>query len=169
MSWIIAGIVLAVPMIHLWLHALLPWWKKLPLLFYGFAGLLIFGSIFLTSKANEISPKVFTPTEELGLIGTLLIVIGVISVFLSIITLGPKRFFMLVVFYPDLVEQKRVKEGIFKYIPHPAYLGYLVAAIGNLISSGRLYLIGILIWSLILTPIIIKFEEEELSIRTSGF
>ena len=165
MSWIIAGIVLAVPTIHLWLHALLPWWRKQPFLYYGFGGILGLGALFLTSKAEEISPAVLNPTGNLELIGNILIVIGAIAVLSSIVTLGPKRFFMWAVFYPDSVEQRRVKGGIIKYIPHPAYFGYLTAAVGNLLSSGQLYLVGILVWVVILTPIVIKFEEEELTTR----
>lgn len=166
MSWVIAALVIFVPTIHLWLHALLQWWKKQPLLFYGFAGLLGAGTLFLTNVVEPHSPVAFDPSTSLELIGYALIAVGAAGVLLSIITLSPKRFFMWAVFYPQQVKQSRVKKGIFSFIPHPAYFGYILIAIGNLLTSGKLYLVGALLWAIILIPIIIKFEEEELERRT---
>lgn len=167
MSWIISTIVLAVPVMHLWLHALLPWWRQRPGRFYVWAGLLACGSLLLAKHWAAVSPQIFIPSGMAQMAGYLLVIFGAGLVLSSIITLGPRRFFLWAVFYPDAVPRVRIRSGVFKFFPHPAYLAYLLAALGNFLSNGQLYLLGLLIWATVLTPVVIYLEEQELSRRVN--
>ncbi|MEK7172070.1 MAG: methyltransferase [Patescibacteria group bacterium] len=165
MSWIIVAIIVPVPLFHLWLHALLSFWKKKPLLFYIFVLLIWIGTFLFFKPIDVISPIFFTPSDILIAFGFILMSIGAILVLSSIITLGLKRFFMWAVLYPQSVQQTRLISGSFKFIPHPAYTGYLLVALGNFLLSGKLYLALVFIFLFALTPIMIYFEEKELSAR----
>lgn len=162
MELLIATITLAVPTLHFWLHAMLKWWKKFPISFYLFSGLIFVGSFFIISKIEQFSPQIIQENSNLG---AALIIFGIPLIAISILTLGPKRFFMWAVLRPQKVNQKLIKKGIFHYFPHPAYIGYLLMALGNLLSNGTLHLASIFIFSFVTTPIMIYFEEQELKER----
>ncbi|MBI2639139.1 hypothetical protein HYW83_06145 [Candidatus Peregrinibacteria bacterium] len=166
LHWIIAAVIAPIPLFHLWLHALLPFWRKRPLLIY-------FVSIFVWAAAlayfywlNLRSEYIFEFNAVWRIIlGYLLMAIGTVGIFASIITLGPKRFFVWAVLKPHSVSAARIEKGPFRFIPHPAYIGYLFVAVGSFMSRGQFYLLYLVIYLFILTPIVIYFEEEELRRR----
>lgn len=165
MHQIVSIIIAPVCLIHLWLHALLTWWKRCPYVFYALSGL----SWVLAWKAIEIiepiSRIIFAPSFVIEKIGLSLMAIGLAGVILSLVSLGPKRFFMWAVFKPESVSQKRITGGIFKFVPHPAYIGYILVALGNFLSSGQFYILIIFLTAIILMPIVIWLEEHELEKR----
>lgn len=163
---IIAGIMAVIPIAHLWLHALLPWWRKRPVLFYLWAGAVGAAAIYLFPRIATISPTLFAPSPLLRILGWALMAAGALLVLGSIATLGPRRFFLWAVLHGTKME--RAATGPFRLIPHPAYLGYAIVALGNLLSNGALYLAGPLALYLALMPIVIFFEEEELGTRVGS-
>lgn len=167
LPWVLAAITLPIPIFHFWLHALLPWWRKNPLLFYVFCGTLWVAAFALFKAIAPISSDLFTPTEITTNIGQFLVILGFLMVLWSIYSLTPKRFFLWAVFRPESVIQKRIKKGAFRFIPHPAYNGYLIASLGAVLISGALYTIIVFVTLLIITPIMIWLEENELTKRLS--
>ncbi|MEK7516827.1 MAG: methyltransferase [Patescibacteria group bacterium] len=159
----IAGLIAAIPIAHLWLHALLPWWKKRPALFYVWAAAVGAAAIYLFPRIATISPTLFATSPLLRTLGWVLMGAGALLVLGSIATLGPRRFFLWAVLHGTKTE--RAATGPFRLIPHPAYLGYATIALGNILSNGALYLAGPLALYLALMPIVIFFEEEELKGR----
>ena len=84
---------------------------------------------------------------------------------LSILALGIKRFFVWAVLVPLSVKQKRISSGLFKTIPHPAYIGEILIIFGVFLASGKAYLAAAFIFIIALFPISIYFEENELNQR----
>lgn len=165
MFWIISAIITPVPVIHLWLHAILKFWRKHPFIFYALCISMWIGTFLFFKPIDKISFPLFTPSNNITMIGFALMSLGVLGVISSIITLGPKRFFMWAVLRPQEVDQIRISSGPFKFIPHPAYIGYLLVALGNFLAGGEFYLALVFIFLFALTPIIIYFEEKELAQR----
>lgn len=166
MHWIIAAIITPIPLIHLWLHALLPWWRKYPWLFYAWGLGIFVASFFWFPVVANISPLLFTPSPVLLRLGIGLMLLGLGGILSSVWTLGIKRFFGWVVLRPASVSPQRVVGGPFRIVPHPAYFGYLLIAVGNFLVSGELYLVPTLIVLIFMTPIVIWLEEQELKERT---
>ncbi|EKD33206.1 MAG: hypothetical protein ACD_76C00068G0003 [uncultured bacterium] len=165
MAWFISAILFPIPLINLWLHAFLPFWRRHKRSFPFVALIFWVASFFWFKKLSVFSPDAFAPTETMVLVGYALMIIGFLFVILSVLTLGIKRFFLVAVLDPKGVEQVRIKIGVFRHFPHPAYVGYLIVAAGNFLSSGAIYLGGVLIFLLFLMPIIILLEEHELEKR----
>lgn len=165
MFWIISAIITPVPLIHLWLHSMLKFWRKHPFIFYAFCILMWIGTFLFFKPVDKISFFLFTPSNNLAMIGFALMSLGVLGVIGSLIALGPKRFFMWAVLRPQEMEQIRISSGPFKFIPHPAYIGYLFVALGNFLAGGKFYLALVFIFLFALTPIMIYFEEKELTQR----
>lgn len=165
---IIAALILPIPFFHLWLHALLPAWKRHPFLLYVFGLLLWIGSFKFVPILASFSPRAFEPTTLTVNLGWTLVVIGFLFAIWSLATLGPIRFFVWAVLRPGIVPRVRIASGPFSFIPHPAYLGYIVVALGNLFASGLLYLAGVFVLLFFLTPIVIWLEEHELGARVDA-
>ncbi len=155
-----------VPIFHFWLHAMLAFWRKNPVLFYLLCLLCWIASFFVLKMASENSYYAYYPDSFSIVLGFLSVVAGFILIASSILTIGPKRFFMWAVLNPSSVKQKRIVSGFFKIIPHPAYLGELLVPLGTFLLSGKTYIGIIFIYMLSLMPIVIYFEEKELSERT---
>lgn len=162
---LIAAIILPVPVFHLWLHALLPMWRKHPFVLYLWGLALWIGAFYLIPVLDGISPQAFRPTDVSTVVGAALIIVGFAAALWSLLTLGPIRFFVWAVLRPSPALAVRIIRGPFRFLPHPAYLGYLAVALGNLLWIGKLYLAGILVFLVILTPLAIWFEEHELAAR----
>lgn len=161
-----AGIITAIPIFHLWLHALLPFWKKHPYLFY-----VLVGSVFLISTIISFllfppAYYLFVPTFFMELIGWTLMAGGLILVTAAIATIRPERFFVWAVLFPQKVYQKKILKGPYKYIPHPAYIGWIIIAMGTLLAGGLSHLLIPIASMTILIPIVIILEEKELNERT---
>lgn len=164
-SFILLTLILPIPVAHLWLHALLSYWRKFPIAFYLFGIILWVGSLIFALRVNNLFPNpLFLPNNTLGIIFT---AVGLFLVFASIFSLGRKRFFLWAVLNPKKLPLIK-KPKLFELFPHPAYLGYFLITIGNLfILANPLALIG-LISFLFLTPVVIFMEEEELRNRING-
>lgn len=167
--WIIAASIAPIPLFHLWLHALLPWWKKHAWLFY-LCGLLAWAASFwyfsFFGPRSEYMFE-FNPMWRVT-VGYVLMGIGAIGILASIFTLGPKRFFVWAVLRPNSAPKIRIIIGPFLLIPHPAYMGEILIAIGNFLVRGQFYLLSLAIFLIVLMPIIIVLEEEELRRRLSS-
>ncbi len=165
MSNIIAALLLPIPVLHLWLHALLPAWRRQPLSFYVFCLLLWAGAFFLVPKIEQVSPIAFVPGAALQNVALAVIGLGVLLMLASLLTLGFRRFFLWGVLHPAEFPVLKPSNFIFILLPHPAYFGYILVAVGNVLTSGKFYTIGILALLLILLPLVIWLEEEELKSR----
>lgn len=162
---IIAAIILPIPFFHLWLHALLPLWRRRPFGLYLFGLALWIAAFKLTPILDLASPIAFMPGDGWRTFGTILVIIGFAFAAWSLLTLGPLRFFVWAVLRPGAASKIRITSGPFSFLAHPAYIGYLIVAVGNLISSGKLYLVGIFALLMLLTPVVIWLEEHELGER----
>lgn len=160
----IAALIVPIPLIHLWLHALLPWWRRQPWLFYLWGLVLWAGSFKLIPLLDDISPAIFDPGIVTQRIGTGLIWLGLVGLFASLISLGPERFFVWAVLDAESAQRNRAS-GVFALVPHPAYLGYIAIAFGIFLWVGKLYLAMLLIYLIVLTPIVIWLEEQEMEER----
>lgn len=163
---LIAGVITAIPLVHLWLHALMPFWKKHPISYYVFAGILFLASIGVSFWLLSPAYYLFLPTPFLEIIGWIFIVIGLILVLSAVSTLGWQRFFLLAIFYPGQIKQRRIREGIYEKFPHPAYIGWTIVSIGILIAGGLSHLLIPVISMMVLIPVVIILEEKELDERT---
>lgn len=166
-SFALLTFILPIPIAHLWLHALLSWWRKYPFGFYLFCIALWSGNLILALYVKNLfpnSPFLFNKTYPT--IGIALIAIGLFLVMGSIFSLGIKRFFLWSVLNPRSNPFLK-KPKLFEYFPHPAYLGYLLITIGNFIILGTTIALMGLISFLVLIPIVIFIEEEELKKRTA--
>ncbi|MBI4090847.1 MAG: hypothetical protein HY422_02385 [Candidatus Komeilibacteria bacterium] len=168
MHWIIAAFFVPVPLFHVWLHALLPAWRRAPVLIYVFFVAAWAGAAAILPVVDRVSPIAFVPSAGLQLISSVFMLIGLSMVCLSLITLGPVRFFVLSVLKPEGAPATRVTSGIFRFVSHPSYLGILMISFFNFVGSGKLYLAGIFAYFLITLPIVILFEERELAARLSS-
>lgn len=167
MNWVIAAIITPVPLFHLWLHALLPFWRKHPLLIY-FVALFVWIAVFAYfSWLSLRSEYLFMPSQNYEFGGYALMALGACGVLGSFFTLGPKRFLVWAVLRPSSAPHTRIAKGIFHFIPHPAYLGHFIISIGNFLSRGQFYLLYLIIFLAVLFPIVIVLEEEELRRRIS--
>lgn len=109
MEHIAAALIAPVPIFHLWLHALLSFWRKRPLLFYLWA-----------------------------------------------------------VFRPESVSRERIAKGIFERFPHPAYLGHIFIMLGLFLATAKFYVAFVVAFQLVVMPIVIWLEEEELKKRVAS-
>lgn len=164
-SAIIAALILPIPFFHLWLHGLLPLWRRRPLLLYLFGVALWVGAFTMVPIVEGLSPQAFDPAPWVQSLGGALIIIGFLFAAWSLATLGPTRFFVWAVIRPGIVEKIRIAAGPFRFLPHPAYMGYVTVAFGNLLRYGELYLGGMFVLLFFLTPIVIWLEEHELQER----
>lgn len=168
LPWVVSAIIAPVPLFHLWLHALLPWWKKRPLGLYLVAVFAWIFSILFFKKMALVSSDLFSPNFLAVATGYIFMAIGILAVASSMITLGPKRFFVWAVLRPESAPHERVKKGPFHFVPHPAYLGYIVLQTGNVLVSGELFALLLLLFLITVTPIVIRWEEEEMLKRLTA-
>ncbi len=159
------GVLVWVPLMHFWLHSLLSFWKKSPFLFYGFAFFLLCGSVFISFLVRAFGFPLFESSFVAILIGLGLMLLGMFFVLLGILTIGFKRFFLWAVFFPNSVEQKRITKGLYGYFPHPAYIGWVLLAVGNFVSNGEIVSLVTVLIVMFSLPVVIYFEERELSAR----
>jgi len=97
-----------------------------------------------------------------------MVFLGFLAALGSLITIGPKRFFMYAVLRPEKVKQKRITKWVFKNCPHPAYNGYIFATFGALIYTGNAVVALVFIFLLTTTPIVMWLESNELDERVKG-
>lgn len=157
-----------VPVFHLWLHALREFWKKFPVLLYGMAIAFWAFVMWLMMLLWPSSPVLFAPSKSLMTEGLTLVLIGLAMTVTSIFTLGPRRFFVWEVLRPGAASRDRVQRGIFKHVPHPAYIGNNLALVGAWLATGTLIACIAMMVSLALTPLVILHEEDELNRRVGG-
>lgn len=172
MEYIIASILAPAPIIHLWFHALLYFWKKNIYVFYAWVFTIWLGSFFVFRHIDPGSSKIFFQYASPAFLyfGILMRFTGALMVLSSIYTLGIKRFFLWCVLKPetsgcDVVRHK----GPFEFVPHPAYFGYMLLLLGNFFSSGKMYLLYSFIFLFTFMPIVIMLEDEELRDRIKRF
>ena len=167
-DYIVAALIVPVPIVHLWLHALLGWWHERPILFYGWALLVWIGSFFYLDFLRWDSRLLFYPSDSLRFFGWALMLLGCGAILSSILALGVKRFFLWAVLKPDSVDCLRVRSGPFAFLPHPAYMGQVCIMLGNALSSAQAYAWSAFCFVLIAFPLVIVFEERELKERLNA-
>ncbi len=157
MQWIITAIIFPVPFFHLWLHALLPWWRKRPYLYYLIFIPLVWLSalLFFKNVDSAFSLLLFSSTQFILIIGKILMLLGLFAIISSIVTLGPKRFFCGQYSGPNLFDTSESFADHSNFYPHPAYFGYFAIALGNFLSSGKFYLGAVFVFLFALMPIVI--------------
>lgn len=168
MEFIIASILAPVPVIHFWFHGLLYYWKKNPYTFYVWAVTIWIGSFFGFKYIDPLSTQIFFNHVSPAFLyaGIIMRLCGALMVLSSIYTLGIKRFFLWCALRPGDKGCSIVrKSGLFEFIPHPAYFGYMLLIFGNFLSSGKIYLLVVFIFLFTLLPFIMMLEDEELRSR----
>ena len=154
-----------IPLFHLALHLFLRLWRKAPQLLYVSATILWALSLSVASYVYAWQAALFVPPLWLQIFGA---VFGVFSLFLvlwAFFTLGPKRFMVWAVVAPAMVEQKYIKSGPYRFVPHPAYLGYMAMALAVFLITGLASALGFFIYSLVFLMMVILLENHEIKNR----
>lgn len=154
-----------IPLFHFLLHGFLPFWKKYPLWAYLVAFIIWTLMIIPALKIGAINNLIFIAPFWLVSIGYILIFISIIIIGLAIISLGPKRFFMLAMLRPEAVSQKIIINGLYRLLPHPAYTAYMCIAAAVFLITGQLTSLLFLIYAVILFLTVINLETKELRQR----
>lgn len=161
------GFLIAIPVAHFLLHALLKYWQKHIFAFYTTATVFFLFLIYMANLVIPTTDKLFHLSEILITIATLLIFLSIVVIFFSMKSLGIKRFLLLAVLNPKIVQQKVFYPGLYKFFPHPAYLAYFVIATSSfLILPNKETLYFWLLFTLTM-PLLIILEEHELISRTN--
>ncbi|MBT5015855.1 hypothetical protein HOM98_00040 [Candidatus Peregrinibacteria bacterium] len=168
MLWLIIAFIFPIPIFHLWLHGLLPFWRKFPFIYYVVVGAIWICSFLFFREIIPASPQLFEPNRVTIHLGDSMVFLGFLAALGSLITIGPKRFFMYAVLRPEKVKQKRITKWVFKNCPHPAYNGYIFATFGALIYTGNAVVALVFIFLLTTTPIVMWLESNELDERVKG-
>ncbi|MFA4831040.1 MAG: hypothetical protein WC618_02590, partial [Patescibacteria group bacterium] len=108
MPALIAALIFPIPLFHLWLHGLLPFWRRQPVWFYLAGALMLAGSFWFVPKMALISISIIAPSTWLIWAGYFLLFAGGLLVLSSFLTLGPRRFFVWAVLRPDPAKDKRI-------------------------------------------------------------
>lgn len=160
------AVIAPIPLFHLVLHWRLSVWRRMPGTYYAvWAALWAAGAAFAWRFASVLTVHAFQSPTALAITGTAVAALSLLLVPWSLMTLGWERFFMRAVLWPDRVPQQRITGGSFRFVRHPAYTAYRVAAIALFLATGFWGLAALAVWLLILTPFVIRLEEHELTVR----
>lgn len=154
-----------IPVLHIFLHAFLGGWKKYPLGLYLTGAVLWVVSYFVAGALQPMNEQLFLPSMALIGLAEIIAFLGLLLIIWSFITIGPKRFLLWAVVKPEAVEQKYIKTGPFRLMPHPAYVGYLMAATAAVLATGKVVLFVFFVYSLVLLFIVILLENHEIKNR----
>ena len=103
--------------------------------------------------AFDVKP---TSSAVLGFVGGVVTAIGSITTIISIQCLG-RSFAVL----PSLRDIRT--SGVYRFVRHPIYLSYIVAALGTLMRHPSLYNSSVLLAGVVLMMCRIRFEERLLA------
>jgi|GEM_PF-1117339 len=154
-----------IPVIHIFLHAFLGGWKKYPLGLYLTGAVLWVASYFAAGALQPMDGQLFMPSAAIIGLAEIIAFLGLLLIIWSFITIGPKRFLLWAVVKPEAVEQKYIKAGPFRLMPHPAYVGYLMAATAAVLATGKVALFIFLVYSFVLLFVVILLENHEMKKR----
>lgn len=163
MLLVVLTILAIIPVAHLWLHALLPFWRKHPAFFYAFftvIGTFIGFGFFEFTSWQDVRLRSGLPASFAISFAT----IGLVLLLTSLRILGPRRFFLLGVLKPQVFPQRFVESRILRIFPHPAYVGYMLLVLGLLVATNFWLAFAILLENIALYPLVIKWEEKEVGL-----
>lgn len=162
------AVIAPIPLFHLMLHPWLSVWRRMPRTYYAVWVVLWAVGIGVAWRfASVLTVRALDPSTVLSGVGTIVAGLSLLLVPWSLATLGWERFFMKAVLWPDRVTQYRIAGGPFRYVRHPAYTAYRIAAIALFLATGYWSLAVLAVWLFALTPFVIRLEEHELTIRAS--
>lgn len=158
-----------ISIVHLLLHFFLKFWRKNPKGIYiaGFFAWTVF--LFIAWHLAKISSVVFTPPRWLIVLSAITVWGAFFLLVWAIFALGAKRFFLLVMLKPKTAEQKYIKSGPYRLLPHPAYTAYIAAAIAAFFATGYTVLLVFMIFNIIAMTAVIYLENHELARRLKNF
>ena len=154
-----------IPLFHITLHLFLRLWRKAPHLLYVSATVLWALSLSIASYLYAWPAILFVPPVWLQVFGAIFGAFSLSLILWAFFTLGPKRFMVWAVVAPEAVEQKYIKSGPYRVLPHPAYLGYMATALAVLLITGLASAFGFLVYSLVSLMIVILLENNEMKNR----
>lgn len=154
-----------IPVTHFILHAFLPFWRKYTVWFYLTSMILWILSFFVAVVLARFGTQLFTPLNQLTAVSVVLALFALFMILSSVITIGPKRFFLWAVLKPTTVEQKYIKSGPYYFISHPAYFGYTLITIAAFLATGRAVMFGFFLYTLFLILVVILLENHEIKKR----
>lgn len=154
-----------IPLFHITLHVFLRLWRKAPHLLYVSATFLWALSLSIASYLYVWPVALFFPPLWLQTFGVIFGVFSIALILWAFFTLGPKRFMVWAVVAPEAVEQKYVKSGPYRLLPHPAYLGYMGTALAAFLATGLASAFGFFIYSLVFLMVVILLENHEMKNR----
>lgn len=157
-----------IPPAHIFLHLFLRFWRRYPRGWYIFSAIVW---AFFSIPARYMvgfSSALFTAPVWLRILCVAASVCALGVVIWSVMTLGPRRFFLLGVLRPDTVAQKYIRNGPYRFLPHPAYAAYATIILAAFFATGESALLLFAVVNFILMMAVIYFERHELSARISG-
>ncbi len=154
-----------IPLFHLTLHLFLRLWRKSPRLLYASATILWALSLSIASYVSVWQAALFVPPLWLQVSGIIFGAFSLALVLWAFFTLGPKRFMVWAVVASEAVEQKYIKSGPYRFVPHPAYLGYMAIALAVFLITGLASALGFFIYSVVFLMMVILLENHEMKKR----
>ena len=154
-----------IPAVHIFLHIFLRFWRQYPYGWYIFSVLTWVLFIVPAKYAADLSSALFTAPIWLKALCIAASVCAFYVVIWSVMTLGPRRFFLLGVLRPDTVAQKYIRNGPYHFLPHPAYIAYATIILAAFFSTGEAALLIFAAVNFILMTAVICFERNELLAR----
>ena len=168
LSLTLAVAFLPIPLMHLWLHALLPWWRRNVFVFYIFSACLWILTFRIMLRVAAYDVVLWQGGSAARLLGLVFVMAGGVAILWSVTALGPRRFFAYAALTDAPGTASRVSAGPFRFVPHPAYLGYCTILLGLLMRNGTVLSVMIFFYLIALTPLVILHEERELQGRLNG-
>ena len=154
-----------IPLFHITLHVFLRLWRRAPHLLYISATILWALSLSLALYAYAWPAALFFPPLWLQVFGIIFGACSVALILWAFFTLGPKRFMVWAVVAPEAVEQRYIKTGPYRLLPHPAYLGYMGTGLSVFLATGLASAFSFFIYSLVFLMIVILLENQEMKNR----
>jgi len=157
-----------IPIFHFLLHSFLKFWKKNIKLFYLIVILIWILNGFITLLILKISTVLFSLPQWLIILSNITIFSSLLLIFWSIITLGPREYFLLSTIEQSNIQLKIIKSGPYKTFTHPAYISYILISIFSFLITGKLILLLFNIYFIISIFLVINLEEKELKKRSEN-
>ena len=166
-GYLLVSLLAPVPIFHFWLHALLPYWRKCPWLFYVWGVVVWMCSfLFFWHIENQFTSSLLEMPVGWQNIGLILQAVAVISIVYAIYRIGVLNFFVWGALNPKYRnDSKKRTIHWLDAIPHLGYIGYLLFVLGAFLDTGKVYILFVLIFLCVLLPVVMYMEDHELAQR----
>lgn len=161
-STIMVIVFLPLPFFLFLIHTFIGTWRKLGRISYPLAILVyVFGGVFVFFLRQNILSLTVSVPFVMRVMGILILLVGVLLSLVAQHHLGLKRLVCVPEVLPQTENQKLIMTGIYAYLRHPRYAGYLAMLLGWFLYSQSVIFLLI---ALLFLPVI-RLEEKELKQR----